>query len=235
VHLLPTATSSDKSVGSAAVAILPIGSFEQHGEHLPLATDTVIACLIAQRLADSFDLLLLPPVTMSCSHEHAAFPGTVSVSATTLTAVIDDIRASLQRSGVDKIVLVNAHGGNYVVANLAQEANVDGRHVLLFPGSSDWAAARELAGMETNSREDMHAGELETSILLHALPDVVRPSYRQADHAATDRPHLHLAGMTEYTETGVIGKPSAATAEKGRAVLDSLVMSFDDHLKALLS
>lgn len=81
----------------------------------------------------------------------------------------------------------------------------------------------------------MHGGELETSILLHALPDVVRPSYKDADHAAPDRPHLHLAGMAAYTETGIIGRPSAATAAKGKAALDTLTTTFADHLKALLA
>jgi creatinine amidohydrolase len=234
VHLLPTAASTDDSVTNASVAVLPIGSFEQHGEHLPLTTDTLIACLIARELADAFDLLLLPPITVSCSHEHSSFTGTVSISATTLIGVVDDIRASLQHSGIDKLVLVNGHGGNYVLANIAQQANVDGRHVLLFPGSDDWRTARDHAGLESTSREDMHGGELETSILLHALPEVVRPSYKHADHTATDRPHLHLTGMAAYTNTGIIGRPSAATPEKGKASLDSLTTTFADHLKALL-
>lgn len=235
MHLLPTTTSTDASVTNATVAVLPIGSFEQHGEHLPLTTDTLIACLVAERLADAFELLLLPPITMSCSHEHAGFAGTVSISATTVAAIIDDIRASLRHSGIDKLVLVNGHGGNYVLANVAQQSNIDGRHVLLFPGGDDWRTARDHAGLESTSREDMHGGELETSILLHAMPDVVRPTYEQADHEAAERPDLLLTGMAAYTDTGVIGRPSAATAEKGKALLDSLTTAFADHLKALLT
>lgn len=150
MHLLPTAASADDNVTNASVAVLPVGSFEQHGQHLPLTTDTLIACLIAQRLADSYELLLLPPVTMSCSHEHASFAGTVSISATTLVAIVDDIRASLRHRGIDKLVVVNGHGGNYVLANVAQQANVDGRHVLLFPGSDDWCTARDYTGIENH-------------------------------------------------------------------------------------
>ncbi|GFJ93234.1 hypothetical protein Prum_068760 [Phytohabitans rumicis] len=97
--LLPTATSTDARIRGARVAILPVGSFEQHGEYLPLVTDTVVACLIAERLAADYRLFLLPPITISCSHEHARFAGTVSITARTLMAVIEDIDESLQASG----------------------------------------------------------------------------------------------------------------------------------------
>jgi creatinine amidohydrolase len=110
--LLPTATSEDEARRAARIAVLPVGSFEQHGGHLPLVTDTVVACAIAARLAAAYDLFLLPPVTMSCSHEHSSWPGTVSISHTTLTAVVTDVYAPLQRSGVKRLVLVNGHGGN---------------------------------------------------------------------------------------------------------------------------
>ncbi|MFI6848739.1 creatininase family protein [Kitasatospora sp. NPDC050467] len=94
--LITAATSADERQRGAKIAVLPVGSFEQHGAHLPLTTDTVVAGLIAQRIATDYDLLLLPPVTVSCSHEHAHMPGTVSISAATLYAVINDIRKSLQ-------------------------------------------------------------------------------------------------------------------------------------------
>jgi creatinine amidohydrolase len=115
--LLPTATSEDEARRAARIAVLPVGSFQQHGGHLPLVTDTVVACAIAARLVAAYDLFLLPPVTMSCSHEHSSWPGTVSISHTTLTAVVTDVYASLRRSGVERLVLVNGHGGNYVLSN----------------------------------------------------------------------------------------------------------------------
>jgi creatinine amidohydrolase len=71
--------------------MLPLESFEQHGDHLPLTTDTLIACIIANRLAATYNLLLLPPVTMSCSHEREDFAGTVSISSQTLIAIIGDV------------------------------------------------------------------------------------------------------------------------------------------------
>ncbi|MFJ4651112.1 creatininase family protein [Nocardia sp. NPDC088792] len=234
MELLTTASSTDIARQDPRIAVLPVGSFEQHGDHLPLTTDTVIACLIAHDLADTYPLLLLPPVTISCSHEHEPSPGTVSLSHTTVTAIITDIRASLSRNGINCLVLVNGHGGNYVLGNIAQEANVDGRHVVLFPGRDDLTQARNAAGMETTSHDDMHGGEFETSILLHAAPELVRPTYRDADHHAPDRAHLHLLGTAAYTSNGIIGRPSAATAAKGKAALDSLTGSFATYL-ALIS
>src|SRR5437588_8701895 len=145
--LVTTATSTDEAARNATVAMLPVGSFEQHGDHLPLTTDTLIACIIANRLATTYNLLLLPPVTMSCSHEHADFAGTVSISSRTLIAIIDDVQSSLARSGIEHLVLVNGHGGNYVLSNVAQEANVAKRKVALFPGREDFRIARERAAM----------------------------------------------------------------------------------------
>ncbi|WP_308112887.1 creatininase family protein [Streptomyces sp. DH12] len=233
MNLLPTATSADVQELQPRVAVLPVGSFEQHGKYLPLITDTAIACIIAQEIADAYPVHLLPPLTISCSHEHAAFPGTVSISARTLYAVIDDIRASLARSGIHKLVIINGHGGNYVLSNVVQEANVDGPAVSLFPLGPDWDRARDHGGLVSDRHADMHAGEIETSILLHAAPDLVRDGYADADHDSGPRPFLLVQGMTPYTDSGVIGYPSQATAEKGKAVLVSLSESFAAHLGAL--
>lgn len=233
MELITTATSTDIVCAKPRIAVLPVGSFEQHGDHLPLATDTIIACLIAGALADTYRLFLLPPVTITCSHEHEQFAGTLSLSHTTLTAIITDIRASLARSGITALVLVNAHGGNYVLNNIAQEANVTGRNVVIYPGRDDWNNARLAAGMDTNSHDDMHGGELETSILLHAAPELVRPSFRDSDHHAPDRQHLHLLGMSAYTSNGIIGRPSAANETKGKAALDALTRAFSDYIALL--
>lgn len=229
-HLVPISTTSDPPVRQAKTAILPIGSFEQHGPYLPLTTDTLIACAISQAIAASYPVLELSPLTITCSHEHKAWPGTVSISARTLHAVICDIHRSLQLSGIGNLVLVNAHGGNYVLRNIVQEASVSGPHMALFPENTEWAAARAAAKMATSSHEDMHAGELETSILLNAYPEVVRAGYEVADHVADDRTGLLTLGMEHYTESGIIGRPSLASATKGKAALTSLVSSFADCL-----
>jgi creatinine amidohydrolase len=147
--------------------------------------------------------------------------------------VIDDIYHSITDASLTSLAIVNCHGGNYSLANVVQEANADGRKMALFPSGRDWADARQSAGLATSNHEDMHAGELETSILLHAHPELVRDGYHQSDWLADDRRHLLTTGMGNYTQNGVIGRPSLASAEKGKAVLASLVESFASTLEIL--
>jgi creatinine amidohydrolase len=232
-HILPTATTSDEERRGAYCAVLPVGSFEQHGDYLPLITDTVIASAISRELASVYPLLQLPPVTISCSHEHSVWRGTVSISSSTLHSMIDDVYSSIAAAGLTSLVVLNCHGGNYVLANVVQEGNVLGKSMALFPSGTDWAEARQSAKLATSNHEDMHAGELETSILLHVNPELVRDGYQAADWVADDRRHLLTTGMSEYTRSGVIGRPSLASAEKGKALLASLVERFASVLEIL--
>ena len=126
-------------------------------------------------------------------------------------------------------MLVNGHGGNYVLSNVVQEA---AGAMALFPGVADWQAAHTAAGLRTSLDDDMHAGELETSILLHAHPHLVRPGHETADHV-TDRDHLLTLGLRAYTESGVVGRPSLASAAKGHVLLDTLVQRFAAVLEVL--
>jgi creatinine amidohydrolase len=225
IDLISTATSKDEADRNAPVALLPIGSFEQHGDFLPLATDTIVASIIARELAQRYPVMVLPPITISCSHEHAGWRGTVSISARTLHHIVTDVADSLSSSGVQRLVIISGHGGNYVLSNVAQEASVRGPHVAVFPQGHDWDQARRDAGMDTDGYEDMHAGELESSLLLAFCPEVVRPGNESADWT-TDRPHLLTLGMAGYTKSGVIGRPSLGTAAKGKAAMASLGQSF---------
>src|SRR6266542_3229740 len=154
--LITTATSRDERDRAARAAVLPVGSFEQHGDHLPLITDTVVACSIARRIAAEYGLFLLPPITVSCSHEHVGFAGTVSISARTLIAMVTDITDSLRASGIDRLAIVNGHGGNYVLANVVQEANVAEPQMTLFPNRQDWETARAAAELRSTASDGMH-------------------------------------------------------------------------------
>ena len=163
------------------MAVLPIGSFEQHGAHLPLTTDTVIACTIAGEMAAGRAVQLLPPLTVSCSHEHAAWPGTVSISARTLHAVVTDIAAfappvryrhpdSRQRA---RRKLRAAQCGS----GIRRERRADGA----LPRIGRLGRGARPGRGATSAHSDMHAGEVETSILLHAHPELVRTGYESAD------------------------------------------------------
>jgi creatinine amidohydrolase len=221
--ILPTATTTDHDTVHAAVAVLPVGSFEQHGPYLPLVTDTLIATAIGDAISRNYTVFQLPAITYGCSHEHSDFPGTVSISATTLAAVVGDVCRSLRQQDIHALVVVNGHGGNYVLASIAQEANTSNAiRVGLYPSRDDWTEARHAAGMISNNHDDMHAGELETSILLAAHPSYVREGWQASDHTASDRRYLTTLGISAYTTSGVIGYPSRANADKGYLVLSHL-------------
>lgn len=129
-------------------------------------------------------------------------------------------------------MIVNGHGGNYVLKHVAQQSNITKPRLILFPTSDDWAKARIDAGMETSNHEDMHAGELETSILLQVAPESLRPGYEQGDHSADDRRFLNTLGIAAYSKSGIIGQPSLGTQDKGSRALDSLAVSFSEHIAA---
>jgi len=227
-HIIPDTTTTDPAATNS-VAVLPVGSFEQHGPHLPLGTDCLIACAIATAISQHHNVFRLPPITFGCSHEHAAYPGTVSISATALAAVIADITQSLIQQAVRGLIVVNAHGGNAVLTNVVQQANQPATpiNVGLYPSREDWTEARTAAGITSTNHDDMHAGELETSILLAAYPSYLRAGWNTADHSASDRRYLTTVGISAYTTTGVIGYPSRATEAKGHALLNHLGRNAD--------
>src|ERR1700758_1997087 len=107
--IIPEITTTAPAATNS-LAVLPIGSFEQHGPYLPLSTDTLIACALTAAISEHHNVFRLPPITFSCSHEHSAYPGTLSMSATTLAAVVADIVHSLVQQGATGVIIVNAHG-----------------------------------------------------------------------------------------------------------------------------
>ncbi|AFJ37328.1 creatininase family protein [Mycobacterium intracellulare] len=222
-RVIPDTTTADSATAST-VAVLPVGAFEQHGPYLPLGTDTLIACAIASSISQHHNVFQLPPVAFGCSHEHAAYPGTVSISATTLAAVVADITESLAHQNIAAFIVVNGHGGNAVLTNVVQQANHPRTpmKVGLYPSRDDWAEARIAAGIQSSNHDDMHAGELETSILLASCPDYLREGWQTSDHTASDRRYLTTLGIHAYTPTGIIGYPSHATETKGNKALDHL-------------
>lgn len=227
-------TYSDIKGKKPKFAILPIGSYEQHGAHLPMVTDTLIACAMSNYIAKEYGGITISPITVSCSQEHSAFCGTAWISAKTLLCVLEDIVDSLKISGIEKIVIVNGHGGNYVVNSFAQERNLQGPNILLLPAKQHQQHAFKKAGIVTTPHEDMHGGEYETSIMLSEFPDYVKKDEIQ-DHSSPERPLLTLLGMSEYTESGIIGFPSLASPEKGALFLQEITKAVSTDLKRFLS
>jgi creatinine amidohydrolase len=211
---------------TSGVAILPFGALEQHGPQLPLSTDTATAHEVARRLAELLDAVLLPPVHYGETWNNAGYPGTVSLSPGTVTAIAKDIGASLVGSGVRALVIVNGDWGNRApLARAARELvddDVIPAIVLDYPGMD--AAIAEVRESLPAAPGLNHAEEIETSIMLAIDPSTVHPERYVAEYPefptefGTVPMQLH-----PFSPSGVFGDPSAATAAKGEYILDRTV------------
>lgn len=213
------------------LAFLPIGSIEQHGLHLPLGTDGIIATALARELSARFEpSYLLPLFPFSSSYEHVGFPGSISLRVSTLAACVKDIFDSLNQSGISRCVIITGHMGNHFLRNVVQELNIHGPRILLVPGRSHWDLAYKDAGLSSTTSQDMHAGEGETSLMMHMLPEYVRREYLK-DINCPSRSLLETLGMKSYTDTGCIGFPTKASRDKGNALLQALVDRISSTVK----
>ncbi len=196
------------------ILLLPIGSTEQHGPHLPLATDTLIAEEIAGRAVHRTDGLMIgPTISVSASGEHADFPGTLSIGAATTTAVLVElVRSADWAAGV---VLVNGHGGNHTaVADAVTTLTNEGRTVLGWWPS--WPRRRD------GGPADLHAGRIETSMMLAIDPGLVRLELAVAG-ADSSIEELRTNGVRAISANGVLGDPHGASGGEGETFITAFV------------
>src|SRR3954470_15955352 len=229
------------------IAVLPVAAVEQHGPHLPVGVDTYIAQAYLARvralLPEGSPAIMLPVQAVGASDEHKAFPGTLTLSPETALRAFIEIGASVHRAGIRKLVIINSHGGNLAVIDLAAR-QLRVRHDMLAVHCS-WDRFGYPEGLfgAAERAHGIHGGDIETSIMLAAFPDLVRrdkiADFKPAT-CAMERDHEWLradfpAGFGWMTQdlhaSGALGDASLATAAKGNTALDHGARAFLELLR----
>jgi creatinine amidohydrolase/Fe(II)-dependent formamide hydrolase-like protein len=228
------------------VALLPVGSVEQHGPHLPLDTDAFDADYLARRVAEACSdpkPLVLPLFPYGVSYHHADFVGTVSITNDTLAKMIYEIGMSVARNGIRKLVIINGHGGNSPALNYAAQMINRDAHIFVCVDSGETSDVDIYNIVETPN--DVHAGEIETSTGLAARPELVQmdqakkhiPKFSSAYLDFTSkRGVLWYAYTRKISTSGVMGDPTRASAAKGEKIWEIMIahlVSFVEDLKRL--
>jgi creatinine amidohydrolase len=211
--------------------VIALGATEQHGPHLPLATDALIGDHLARLVAERLDAFLAPTVRIGCSEHHLEFPGTLSISETTFHGVVADLVRSFARGGFGRVVLLPTHGGNFrpLAAALEKLGPVNGVQIRALTDLSALFAIARLGADEHGvplGEGGLHAGEWETSMLIAIDPDLVHldrgePGY--TGDAETAIGAIFGGGVHTLAQNGVIGDPTRASAEHGTRYWDEVL------------
>ena len=227
-----------EALDPAIPVILPVAATEQHGPHLPLATDRMIGWHFAQSLHQKIPdkVLILPSVAVGCSSHHMDFAGTLSVSHATFGAYVEEILEAVVEHNFQNLIILNSHGGNQGIGQVILEQLGPDVPTLIF--ITWWKLALE--GLSKITETPMggvgHAGEFETSLMLHIAPHLVKEdkiekgqnqstfSWAEADMLRGGKASLYRS-MYEMTPNGVFGDPTAASAKKGEQISNLVVQS----------
>jgi creatinine amidohydrolase len=220
-----------EAAAAGAIAVLPVGATEQHGPHLPTGTDTLLADHVATAAVEETGDVVLPALPYGCSLGHGdRWPGTLSLHPTTMTGVVVEVCRWAYASGYRKLVIVNGHATN---GPPCQSAVLQLRHELpdLRPRFvSIFDLTPEIAARYAEDAPDFHANEAETSLLLHLAESQVRPE-RSVDEPDRTVGRVLSYAMPAVTSSGVVGKPSTASAERGATLVAQLVDALADLLR----
>ena len=231
-----------QSTGQAAqlVAVLPVAAVEQHGPHLPLSVDATLLQGVIDaalpHLGADVPALFLPPQNIGLSTEHESFAGTLTLSPATVIALWTELGACVARAGVKKLLIFNSHGGNVAVMDIVAR-ELRQRHGLLVYSASWFSLPQppEVQGLFSaqEHRFGIHAGDIETSMMLHLAPGTVHMEHAQNFRSTSQDRAERFAilgngksakmgwAMEDYHPSGAVGQADAATADKGRAVVQA--------------
>lgn len=235
-------------ITARSVLVQPVGSIEQHGAHLPFETDLLVAATAAETVVeergDELDLWLLPPLAYTKSNEHAWSAGTIWLSPTTLLAVLDDLGRSLASLPARRLAFVNGHGGNTALLNVACREIRLTHGLLTFLLHPQVPADHGGPSTEAEMGMGIHGGLEETSVMLHLRPDLVDMSRaeRHVPEAMAANRHVRFGGTVSFGWTsddfgpsGVIGDPTAASADRGKVLFEAAVRSLGEALSEVAS
>jgi len=212
------ATATSPGLPALPTVLVPVGSIEQHGPHLPLDTDAVIATAVATRAAKVLvargrAVMVAPAISYGSSGEHQDFAGTSSIGDTVLNQVVVELARSMRTWAAD-VVFVNAHGGNVVALRAAVRQLLDEGHDV------GWVPC------DSENVVDLHAGRTETSLMLYLAPWNVRLGRAEPGNTGSLEellPLMKAGGVKAVSANGVLGDPTGASAEEGRAALTTMV------------
>jgi len=221
-----------------SVAILPIGSIEVHGPHMPTGTDSLTVYSVAKLAAEKAEAVVLPPFYYAYVPENRHFPGTISLTAKTLLSVLEEVCDEIARNGFKKILILNGHGGNNEILRVfLRDSLTRKRDYTLYAMINPWAPLTELVAKLSEGREVGHACELETSAGLYLFGDLIKMEN------VKDVAKVGSTGMPKGIETPVdwqayalqlyLGDPRLATEEKGKMLVDRFVEFLADAIRKI--
>ena len=227
-----TTFEAEEALSKASLAVIAVGSLEQHGPHLPLMTDSAVAELFAERIVSELgdDAVLLPPIRYGLSEHHLGFAGTVTLRPGTMLGLLADIFESLRHHGLQRVLVVNGHGGNIDALRLA--ARLARRDHGMMIASVMWAVvAADLAREAASSPSYGHACEVETSVMMALLPEEVRTDEitrggRHIHDVLTEPPGGSVdepVWLHEWSDDGAVGWPDAANEEDGARIVSQVL------------
>lgn len=217
-------SSDDLRNNSPDIAVLGVGAIEQHGRHLPIATDWSQVKEISRRVAEELEALLLPSIPFSMSECHGLMPGTVYLKPETLSRVVKDIAASLREQGVKNLLILNGHGGNFILEPTIKALNRRYPQFSVLMPAEVWAPVEDSLPIYDTAGKGIHAEEMETSMQLYLNPDYVKDD-RMDFVPDVGREFLDYAVMEEINPEGIWGLPSYGRADKGEKGIKAQVQS----------
>jgi len=228
-----TMTEFEEGLKRTRTVVIPFGSTEEHGSHLPLATDTLHAVEVSRRLAERRPVFVAPPLHYGVCRSSARHPGTVSLSTETLKRLVLDVVASLRTQGLRNFILLSGHAGGTHMATLLDA----GEKLLELYGDIRMAVLteyqlvmREGAGL-IETPDDSHAGEIETSRIMHSHPHLVKGMGKKE---YPDFPSgILVRNKRRFWPGGVWGNPELASAEKGKMLEERVVAALDRFVDVL--